>query len=156
MNEMFCKGKCKGNDEWVYGVPVRTIEKRGGRYDFSKRIIIMPVQSLVIDGKSAEYKFDGSMMFFDELPQEVVPETVGWFTGWRDKNGEMIFTGDIVMCYDFPYEVRFFEDRAAFGLTRIDRKNGKHTLSDWAGLEEALLIIGNIYDNPELLKEGAK
>ena len=72
---------------------------------------------------------------------EVVPETVGQYTGLTDKNGKKIFEGDIVkISNDEIFEVKYEDGGFTAGLF----------LGDWDyGHVE---VIGNIYDNPELLE----
>lgn len=89
---------------------------------------------------------------------EVIPETVGQYTGLTDKNGKKIFEGDIIFCsqeingnfIDKHIEKGYVEMKhGAFGL---HRKQGYYrTFKDW--LEDyEYEIIGNIHDNPELLE----
>jgi uncharacterized phage protein (TIGR01671 family) len=81
----------------------------------------------------------------------VDPETVGQYTGLTDKNGTKIFEGDIVKYGDTVHNV-VFEQRngtAYFGLVYSTLE----TLSFgyYQDLKQ-IEVIGNIYDNPELLE----
>ena len=88
----------------------------------------------------------------------VAHSTVGQYTGLTDKNGTKIFEGDIVAAeieggaYDqfvFPVGVVVFEN-GAFG-----RKDKKH-FTPFASYAPRVVfeVIGNIHENPELLKRG--
>ena len=90
----------------------------------------------------------------------VDPATVGQYTGLKDKNGREIYEGDIVIGLDLngtAYRIRFWDGDATFGGESAPYNGiagagtqtiGLNNSSDW------LEIIGNIHDNPELLKEG--
>ncbi|HAA6883795.1 TPA_asm: hypothetical protein GHH03_11615 [Listeria monocytogenes] len=87
---------------------------------------------------------------------KVRPETVSQFTGLKDKNGKKIFEGDIVEIIEID----------AFGNLDWNRLKGKVMFSEgawlvtdsgsfaislWSEINE-FEIIGNIYENPELLE----
>lgn len=79
-------------------------------------------------------------------------ETIGQFTGLYDKNGEEIYEGDIVVDKEDEVigKITWNEEEASFYFS-ILYENGTYEeekLNDWASVLE---VIGNIYDNPELL-----
>lgn len=86
---------------------------------------------------------------------EVIPETVRQFTGLVDKNGKKIFEGDFVVTTrtfahcNRIYEVRFSEARC--GWFPFASGDGCGCCEDEVECPEYVEIIGNIYDNKELL-----
>ena len=87
---------------------------------------------------------------------EVDPDTVGECTGLRDKNGKLIFEGDIVLFkwdkeYDYCHFIEFV-DGEFLATPALSLENL------WSiricGENEKFTVIGNIHDNPELLKGG--
>lgn len=100
---------------------------------------------------------------------KVIPETVGQFTNLTDKNGTQIFEGDIVHLTDIRYNnewkavVVFGNPYAQYSwgwnFLYIGEKPQINTdILLWVEMEDIQVyceVIGNIYDNPELLKGGA-
>ena len=74
----------------------------------------------------------------------VIKETVGQFTGLLDKNGKKIFEGDII-----EEGVVYFDDEYLGFFVKGDFVEGEHKPLYDIPLPE---IIGNVTDNPELLK----
>ena len=87
-------------------------------------------------------------------------ETVGQFTGLYDKNGNEIYEGDILQFGNIPgdvCEVKWNETLCAFGVRfYCENEFDKRTLGEWLKREIYVRIIGNIHDNPEILKGGEK
>lgn len=79
------------------------------------------------------------------------PETIGQYTGLTDKNGTEIFEGDIMPVWEngekYLYKVVYCGD--CFMLAMLDSEQGSYPLSIKHDISE---VIGNIYDNPELLE----
>lgn len=132
MREILFRGKRKDNGAWETG---GLVVVRGSCSD----------EQVFISDKMTGYH------------TPVLPETVGQFTGVTDKNGIKIFEGDIIKSceYDDIYAVKYFSynNYPAFDCVPEVSNcecNGLSFLVNVEGCE----VIGNIFDNPELIKEG--
>ena len=148
MREILFRGKRLDNGKWVQGFLVIW----GNDYYIAPDI--NAYTSMGGRGK-------GRCMMFGHYYQ-VLPETVGQYTGLTDKNGKKIFEWDslkIVHKYQSPFDddtkeytdvttdVVFFDDE---GLCFSYGKSPFLCVTDNVTAEYA--VVGNIYDNPELLE----
>lgn len=116
--EILFRGKRIDNKEWVYGVPF---------------FIESEEKAFIINNCSTLY-FDKNISF---KGVEVDCETIGQYTGLKDKNGVKIFEGDILN----NKEIVVFED----GSFNIKSDSARIVLNN--NIAQHLLVIGNIHDN---------
>ena len=156
IREVIFRGKRTDNGEWVYGYYTKA------RYFLNKKEMHIIFEPDVEAFPHCE--FTGY--------EEVLTETVGQYTGLTDKNGKRIFEGDIVRatieraerCQSPRIEngVIGYDCIGMIGLILYKDKNGENVWSDFfnelslSGLIEDYYfeIIGNIHDNPDILKGG--
>ena len=82
---------------------------------------------------------------------EVIPESVGQFTGIHDKNGKEIYEGDLVKFEDDPSDLVYWDKRyCSFGFKNIDNPKECEFI-EWCQLMHAhqkyYVIEGNIHEN---------
>ena len=99
----------------------------------------------------------------------IPPEHLMQCTGLRDKNERLIFEGDIVKHYNYPLSKivfcdthvgycaeMLFDEEQKKGWDKTDLlKTGNHIEAFFMDLHEQE-IIGNIFENPELIEENNK
>ena len=135
MREILFRGKRADNGEWVEGDVLQTRYHSG----------------------HIEYQIMPQTPVSSAVP--VLPKTVGQFTGLTDRNGKRIFEGDICRFKRFNDiyigKIVFNVKTASFIMwyqpivgAYGEKATQKMLLSVCDGIE----VIGNIHDNPELLR----
>jgi hypothetical protein len=126
MREILFRGKRLDNGEWV----------EGSLWTWGEKIRI----HLIFD-------LPDSALWF-----RVDPNTVGQYTGLCDKNGKKIFEGDIVQdSWNKPWPVLFCtEDVASCGCCYPEFVGSGFKAKNINLMD--CYVIGNIHDNPDLLK----
>ena len=141
----------EGSARWIYGSLVKEDEENV--YIFPEGHFCFAHGDLYFDSP-----WQGGPNLLCYVPS-VKPETVGQFTGLKDKNGKEIYEGDVIESDSIRHVVKYSESEAMFvGVSTVIKDSltgeyaetslSQHWINGW-GKE----IIGNIYDNPELLKE---
>lgn len=142
MNERYLfRGKRTDNGEWVTGYYVFRRKRSGifgqiiSELDFDRHLIID------LQGNS----------------HEVIPETVGQCTGLKDKNGELIFEGDVVQTKKYGKvighsNVNYYDTFRITYVPAVFRLENIYRSFNLVGNSADFEIIGNIYDNSNLCK----
>lgn len=146
MRELFFRGKRVEDGQWEYGgYGVYYSSKEKG--DFAYTPYIMANRAL---GKPSEFLINKTYM------KSVKPNTVCQYTGLKDKNGKKIFEGDILRHADETIlKTVWNSERYRFAAQCV---KGSVLLKDckwglWEFESDEVEVIGNIYDNPELLED---
>lgn len=136
--EILFRGKEINNEKWHYGDLLRFGNKR--YINICPRFVD---EYIVEDDKIALYSFGNFI--------EVIPEAIGRYTGLTDRNGVKIFEGDIikgkgknVFVVEYNQNIASFITKG-FGILSCPCMN--------IGTMKSYEVIGNIYDNPDMLGE---
>lgn len=150
MREILFRGKRKDNGEWVEGFYYLKKIKISGDKTFMSEEHMITTGVELIGGAYGES--------LDYIEYKVIPETVGQYTGLTDKNDNKICEGDIVLVnvkgYNTVCTVSWADVVAHFQLWQVNTIPKTSTNLNLGNYD--CEIIGNIHDNPELLKEGAE
>lgn len=151
MRKILFRGKATLTDDWVYGAYIRFLDVNGVPHD-----------------GIAEESCDEDAHLLSEI-WAVDTETLSQYTGLDDRNEKMVFEGDILAGYQYPYTstdgdrnylavVVWLEDSPAFGIATVKNPEANiigvcdgnmDYMENWE--PDDWKVIGNIYDNPELV-----
>lgn len=122
LSEILFRGKRLDNGEWVGGHVYTTVH-------FQDTI------------EEEWYCFINPVGCYPTHAYQVDPDTLGQYIGKKDKEGRRIFTGDLLRLSENgkSYEVKFADGSFYMEGTSVPIK-----------FAHKLLVVGNIYDNPEL------
>lgn len=126
MREILFRGKCLDNGEWIEG------DLKHDDLDFDTDIVYIYFHNKI------EGRYETA---------EVDPATIGQFTGIYDKNGKRIFEGDII-----EYKTIYEWDKKPIKRAEVVFENGMFSPAGVIMDLSRSKIIGNVHDNPELLK----
>jgi uncharacterized phage protein (TIGR01671 family) len=133
--EIKFRGKRLDNGEWVYGY----------FYEECKNTYIIE-----------DRQHQKNDLCARNIPYRVATETVGQYTGLKDKNGKEIYKGDIIEYRGMHYVIVFWSGMFYASVEECNKDiYGGYPL--WGCLDEDHKIagvIGNVHDNPSLLKGG--
>ena len=153
MNDRYLfRGKRFNNDEWVQGT-------------YTQNVKCTPLGAIiVIDVIQYIGRADGATYSFK---YEIDPATIGQCTGLRDKNGTLIFEGDVlqwaidddpdskdifvVEWLQHTWQMILLPKSANYKSAGYGCKRGLWSFPTPDGKLQCLIVIGNIHDNPELL-----
>lgn len=153
MREIEFRGIKIYSNEWVYGNLIQN--EKGEKY-------IIPFNVIEEDGHH--------LVINNDIPVFIKQETVGQYTGLKDKNGVKIFEGDILEAVvnnsidlrlkgepkciaHWTVEYRCFQNNIGFMVYGKDRRWNRLLMINMI-YNCKVQVIGNIYENPELLKKG--
>lgn len=157
-NRYIFRGKRKDNGEWIEGNLINCAFFNNDGFPIF----------YILDTDNIEY--DCWEDIAEEINYlEVIPKTVGQCTGLKDKNGKLIFEGDVLKGFTYPFlsdgEYNYYalvvwsKDYCAFRIRTIKAPQSKvrgisdgntEFMNDWNS--DDWEVIGNIHDNPELLE----
>lgn len=142
--EIKFRGKMIPENEWIFGTILRIPAPPVcfGKSETDKYYIQFP---------DPRYMPDWNMPY-KMVQGEVNPDTIGQYTGLKDENGKEIYRGDIVQGLFADQEESEIKGQVIYSKGQASYIVIASNNDEWElGYLDNLEVIGNIYDNPELL-----
>lgn len=141
------RGRNITTGEWVYGCLVNNLWTYSEHHSLQGQ----SVAEIIVTGEADDWSVVG-----DDLVVTIDPKTMGQFTGLIDRNKKEIYEGDIVgveygkgkvIFHAGCFMIEWIDDPEA-NMELLAMRNAK-----FGHVREDLEMLGNIYQNPELLKK---
>ena len=135
MREIKFRGK--SDDDWVYGMLIKINPNDCGEHG---------------EFKDNKYMIQSDELEMGEYNKYFITDdnSIGQYTGLHDKNGKEIYEGDIVKSFFVDTDEAGNEIYKYYIMeVKYDEVLCSYKIDKFMNLE----VIGNIYDNPELLKK---
>lgn len=150
MRDILFRGKRIDNGEWVEGYYVYHIKRT--ICAFNDNVEPEDEQHVIIQDGFSDWNMPRDTVHYD-----INPDTLCQYTGLKDKNGKKIWENDIVKPYDTvtneDYIIGWDKEMGAFVFCDINTKDSMYVLvGHYIESIQPVEVIGNIFDNPELLE----
>ena len=136
MREYLFRGKRKDNGEWVKGYYIKATRHWHEHGIHEEWIAVDTIQNGGWCNVRSKYA--------------VIPETVGQYTGLTDKNGKKIFEGDILNTTNLNCAIWYVDYKNTAFCCNQGNTNYSCVLDEFMQFS-VVEVIGNIYDNKEIL-----
>ena len=134
MREIIFRGKREGVRDWVYGN-------------------LIECSNTALIGGGWDIQFNNERKLYEAYLEEIIPETVGQFTGLVDKNGVKVFEGDVVkITHGNTTAPKPYIRKVEIILSSFGQLDMFGSFSNGELNYPEVEVIGNIHDNPELLE----
>ena len=152
MREILFKAKRKDNGEWVEGYYYKMSETTYCfKEDYERKPV--PEHHYILQERMTDWGLPNQMVQI-----EVDPKTICQFTGLTDKNGKRIWESDVVwLVYngeEHIYQIVWDNSELDFKATNGEENYGSNF--EYLLCCDEIEVIGNIFDNKELLQEEHK
>jgi len=147
INRYMVKAKTLRTREWVTGYYYKMAETTHCTIDDCSPV---PVHHYILQEMMTDWELPNQMIKY-----EIDPDTICQYVGFEDKNKKMIWENDIIHCTtidceEYAWQIVWDKEELGFKATNGEENYG--TEFGYLPCLEDIKIVGNIFDNPELLR----